>query len=72
MVNLIAFGFVISKEEDLASEPGIRLDHSRAFVQQSFIQVRKWTEKVSDIDIRRWMESASLPNVSKGVTYFLN
>ena len=25
-------GFVISKEEDLASGPGTSLDHSRAFV----------------------------------------
>ena len=45
--HLIAFRFITSKEEeDLASEPGIRLDHSRAFVQHSFIQVRKWTEKL--------------------------
>ena len=31
--------FVISK--DLASEPGTRLDHSKAFVWQSFIKVEK-------------------------------
>ena len=31
--------FVISKEENLASGPGTRLDHSRAFVQPSFIEV---------------------------------
>ena len=43
MVNDV--GFVISKE-DLASGPGTRLDHSRAFVWQSFIKVRKGTEKV--------------------------
>ena len=43
MVNEV--GFVIS-EEDLASGPGTRLDHSRAFVWQSFIKVRKGTEKV--------------------------
>ena len=33
--QLIAYheqGFVISREEDLASGPGTRLDHSRAFV----------------------------------------
>ena len=72
MVNLIAFGFVISKEEDLASEPVIRLDHSRAFVQQSFIQVRKWTEKASDIDIRRGVESAPLASVSTVIIYFFN
>ena len=38
----IAYGdviFVISKEENLTSEPGTRLDHSRAFVWQSFIKV---------------------------------
>ena len=33
--------FVISKEEDLASGPGTRLDHSRASVQQSFIKVQE-------------------------------
>ena len=33
--------FVISKEEDLISGPGTRLDHSRAFVEQSFIKVKK-------------------------------
>ena len=31
----------------------------------------KRTEKTSDIDIRRGMESAPLASVSKGVTYFL-
>ena len=70
----IAYGdviFVISKEENLTSEPGTRLDHSRAFVWQSFIKVRKRTGKASDIDIRREMESAPLNRVSKGVTYFL-
>ena len=33
--------------------PGTSLDHSRAFVKQSFIKVRNGTEKTSDIDIRR-------------------
>ena len=51
--------------------PGTRLDHSRAFVWQSFIKVRKGTEKASDIDITRGMESASFASVSKGVIYFL-
>ena len=37
----------------------------------SFIKVRKGTEKASDIDIRRGMESAPLASVSKGVIYFL-
>ena len=46
-------GLVISKEEDLISGPGIRIDHSRAFVEQSFIKVLKETEKASDIDNRR-------------------
>ena len=50
MVNYV--GFMIS-EEDLALRPGTRLDHSRAFVKQSFIKVRNGTEKTSDIDIRR-------------------
>ena len=34
--------------EDLTSGPRTRLDHSRAFVWQSFIKVRKGTEKASD------------------------
>ena len=51
MVNNV--GFVISKDEDLASGPGTRFDHSRAFVLQSFVKVWKGAEKASDIDIRR-------------------
>ena len=43
MVNGI--GFVIS-EENLALGPGTRLDHSRAFVQQSFIKVSKGQRKL--------------------------
>ena len=43
MQGVIAYGehvgFVIS--EDLAWGPGTRLDHSRAFVYQSFIKVKK-------------------------------
>ena len=59
-------------EEDLASGPGTRLDHSRAFMYQSFIKVKKGTEKASDIDIRRGTENALLANISKGVTSFFN
>ena len=68
MVN--SAGFVTS--EDLASGPGTRLDHLRAFVWQSFIKVRKGTKKASDTDIRRGMENAPLASVSKGITDFLN
>ena len=58
-------------EEDLALGPGTRLDHSRAFVQQSFIKVRKGTEKASDIDIRKgWRAPPALDSLSKGVKYF--
>ena len=39
MVNDV--GFVISEVEDLASEQGTSVDHSRASVQQSFIKVKK-------------------------------
>ena len=56
MVNDVRF--VPSEEEDLALGPGTRLDHSRAFVKQSFIKGSKGTEKASDIDIRRVTESA--------------
>ena len=67
MVNGVRF--LISKE-DSASGPGTRLDHSRAFVLQNFIKVRKGAEKAYDIDIRRGTENASLTSVSKGVIYF--
>ena len=64
-------GFVISKEEDLTLGSGTRLDHSRAFVQQSFIKVWKGTEKASDIDIRKgWRAPPALDSLSKGVKYF--
>ena len=43
----------VISEEDLTLGPGTRLDHSRAFVEQSFIKVLKETEKASDIDNRR-------------------
>ena len=64
MVNGV--GYVISKEGDLASGPRTRLDHSRAFVQLSFIKVRQGTDKAYDIDIRRGMESAPRISLSKG------
>ena len=64
-------GFKISEEEDLTSGPRTRLEHSRALAYQSFIKVRKGTEKVSDMDIRRGLENATLTSVSKGVTYIL-
>ena len=67
MVNCV--GFVIS-EEDFASGPGTRLDHSRAFMQQSFIKIRKGTEKVSDTDIRRGPESAPLASLIKALYAF--
>ena len=69
MVNGVKF---MVSEADLALGPGTRLDHSRAFVYQSFIKVCKGTEKASDIDIRRETESAPLASVSKGVIYFSN
>ena len=37
--------FVIS-EEDLALGPGNRLDHTRVFVYQSFIKVKKGKRKL--------------------------
>ena len=64
MVNGV--GYVISKEGDLASGPRTRLDHSRAFVQPSFIKVRQRTDKAYDIDIRRGTESAPRISLSKG------
>ena len=64
-------GFLISEEEDLASGPGTRLDHSRAFVYQSFVKVRKGTDKASDIDIRRGQKECPLTSISNAVIYFL-
>ena len=63
--------FMISKE-NLASGAGTRLDCSRAFVQQSFVKVRKETEKASDTDIRRGMESAPLLVLARELHIFLN
>ena len=63
--------FVISKK-DLASGPENRIDHSRAFVYQSFITVWKATEKSSDIDIRRGTKSAPIASLSEGAIYFFN
>ena len=63
--------FVISKEENLALGSGTRLDYSELLCGRSFITV-KGTEKASDVDIRRGMESAPLGNLSKGVIYFFS
>ena len=41
-------------------------------MKQSFIKVGKGTDKASDIDIGRRMDSDPLASVSKGVIYFLN
>ena len=62
--------FIFSKEDDIGSGSGTRLDHSRAFVEQSFINVRKGTERTSDLDIRRRVTHSLV--FSKGVVYFLN
>ena len=57
--------------EDLTSGPRTRLDHSRAFVWQSFIKVRKGTEKASDIDIRRGTsENVPLASLIKALYTF--
>ena len=70
MVNNV--GFVIS-EEDLASMgPGIRLDHSRAFVVQSFIKVKKGQRKLLTYTSERGQRVPPLASLSKGVIYFLN
>ena len=47
--------FVIAEKEDLASGPGTRLDH---LCSRVLLQYKKGTEKASDIDIRRGMNSA--------------
>ena len=50
--------------------PGTSLDHSRAFVKQSFIKVRKGTKKASDIDSRKGTENAPLASVIKALYTF--
>ena len=59
-----------SSGEDLASGPGTRLGHSRAFVWQSFTKVSKGAEKASDMDIRRGAENAPLISLSKSYILF--
>jgi len=63
-------GFMIS-EEGLALGSGTSLDYSELLCGRSFITV-KGTEKASDVDIRRGMESAPLANLSNGVIYFFS
>ena len=62
MVNSV--GFMIS--EDLASGPGTRLNHSRAFVLQSFIKVKKERHRHQKGD-----GECPLTSVSNGVIYLL-
>ena len=64
-------GFVIS-EEDLVSAPGTRLDHSELLCSRSFITVKKARESLlmSDIDIRRRMESTPLTHLIKALYTF--
>ena len=50
--------FVISKENNLASVPEMRLQALGASCGKSFITVKKETEKASDTDVRRETESA--------------
>ena len=63
---------IVISEEDLVSGPGARIDHSRAFVSQSFIKVRKGIEKASDIDIRKGTESDPLLVLARELYTFLN
>ena len=62
-------GFVIS-EEDLASGSGTMLDRSELFCGRIFIEVKKDSEKASDIDIRRGTESAPLASLIKDLYTF--
>ena len=62
-------GFVIS-EEDLASKSGTMLDRSELLCGIIFIEVKKDSEKSSDIDIRRGKESAPLASLIKDLYTF--
>ena len=55
--------FVFSEEEDLASGPGTRLDHSELLCGRSFITVKR-TGKAYEID-REETESAPLTSLIK-------
>ena len=68
MVNNV--GFLISEED---TGPGTGLDHSRAFVYQSFVKVRKGTDKASDIDIRGgWRAPPSLVLARELYTFLIS
>ena len=55
--------FVISEEEDLASGSGTVLDHSDLLCGRIFIEVKKDSQKASDIDVRKGSESAPLASL---------
>ena len=62
---------VISEEENLASGPGTSLIIQELLCSRVLLK-REETEKASDIDIRRGMESGPLASLTNEVIYFLN
>ena len=67
MVNGV--GFMVSEEEDLASGPGTSLDHSRAFMQRSFIS-ENGPEKASDTDITKGSGGAPSLVLTRSYIFF--
>ena len=61
---------MISEEEDLASGSGTMLDCSELLYGRIFIEVKKDSEKASDIDIRRGTERAPLASLIKDLYTF--
>ena len=69
---VIDYGFLISKQQDLALGPETRLDHSRSFVYQSFIKVKKGQKKLLTETSEKGQRVSPFASVSKGVIYFFN
>ena len=62
--------FVISEEEDLAFGSGTVLDHSDLLCGRIFIEVKKDSQKASDIDVRKGSESAPLASLIRALYTF--
>ena len=59
-------------EEDLASGPGTRLDHSKAFVWQSFIEMKKGQgELLTQTSEGGWRVPPSLALARELCTFFI-
>ena len=60
---------IVISEEDLVSGPGARIDHSRAFMQRSFIS-ENGPEKASDTDITKGSGGAPSLVLTRSYIFF--